>query len=164
MLSIQDLSQRFGISEKSVRRRLDSLKPVLDQHLTTGRQNAILLKDSGIAIFDRVMQLEQQDKLSPSAALEKVISEVGKGFSEVSKDEQGVVQSIGQAVPAPNEELVEVLKQQVSDLRNERDRLLGIIENQNEQMQAMLPGSTEEPPPSEKRSRWSHLKAVVTGR
>lgn len=164
MQGIPELSKRFGISEKSVRRRLDILKPVLDQHLTTGRQNAILLTDSGIAIFDRLIQLEQQDKLSPTAALDKVTSEVHNGLSGASKHEEVTVQPLDQTVPPPTADLIHVLKQQVEDLRLERDRLLGIIEGQQSQMQLMLPGSKDGTDEEPRLSRWQHLRALVSGR
>jgi len=162
MLTIQDVSKRFGISEKTVRRRLDSLSPVIDQHLTTGAQNAIMVKDAGLAIFDRVMQLIQQGKLSPSAAIEKVINEVQQPDTALDKQGGSAVQTFDQLVPEPTKELIDMLKQQADDLRGERDRLLGIVESQQDQIQLMLPGSISEDS-MDKRGRWQHLKAALFG-
>jgi hypothetical protein len=136
MMTIQGVAERYGISEKSVRRRLDTFGPVITPHLSTGRQNAILFTDSGIAIFDRLMQLEQQSNLSPSAALEKVRSELQDGGNHMANHGVGTAQSVAEANP----ELVTVLRQQVEDLRIERDRLLKLIEGQGEQLRALMPG------------------------
>lgn len=162
MQTIQDLTRRFGISEKTVRRRLDSLAPVINQHTTTGAQNAIMLQDAGLAIFDHLMQLIQQDKLSPSAAVEKVINEVQQRSSAVDKHGGNTVQAIDQAVPPPTQDIIDMLKQQVGDLRGERDRLIGIVETQQDQIQLMLPGSTSMDN-DERIGRWQHLKAALLG-
>ncbi len=170
-MTIQDLSKRFGISEKSVRRRLDSLDPVISQHLATGRQNAILVSSSGMAIFDRLMQIEREEKLSPSAAAEKVIRELANGGNGVS--DQGV--SSDQSVPGLGlgpggvDQLIGVLKSQIGDLRAERDRLLSLIEQQGEQLRALMPGPSESESEGNGRgapriSRWQHLKAALLGR
>lgn len=160
MMTIKDLAERFGISEKSVRRRLDSLSPVISQHLTTGRQNAILLTDSGVSIFDRLIQLERQDKLSPTAAAERVKSELQNGISPMSDHGVGPVPT----VPNVPNELVEVLTRQVEDLRSERDRLLSIIEEQGQQIRALMPGPTELRNKNNQRlTRWQALKVVLLG-
>lgn len=163
MVTIQELSKRFGISEKSVRRRLEILGPVLAPYLTTGRQNAILLNDSGVAIFDRLLQMERQDKLSPSAAAERVKKELQDGEKTVSGQGSSSVQT-----PSSEgvEQLLKVLSKQVEDLRSERDRLLSIIEQQGQQLRALLPG----PPPQHSQpnnltlSRWQALKIAILGR
>lgn len=162
MLTIQDISQRFGLSKKSVRRRLDSLGPTISQHLDTGRQNAILFSDAAVSIFDRLMQLEAQDKLSPSAAIEKLKSELANGGNHVS-EERG---NGAQTVPSTSPELVGVLTRQIEDLRTERDRLLAIIENQEEQIRALMPGPTEPQPNGQGNglSRWLALRVLVLGR
>ncbi|MEM4723524.1 MAG: hypothetical protein QXP01_00765 [Candidatus Hadarchaeum sp.] len=164
MMTIQDLAERFGISEKSVRRRLDILGPVLAPYLTTGRQNAILLNDSGVAVFDRLLQIERQDKLSPSAAAERVKRELQDSDKAVSGQGRSTVQSPPDGIG----ELVTVLSKQVEDLRAERDRLLSIIEQQGEQLRALAPGpkpqSSQDGNPAGKLTRWQALKIAILGR
>ena len=161
MLTIQELAERFGISEKSVRRRLDSLSSVIGQHLSTGRQNAILVTDAGLAIFDRCMQLERQDKLSPSSSVEKVISEIQTSHSTVFNQEKSAVQTQS----SDQSELVRVLNRQIEDLREERNRLLTIVESQGDQIKALMPGPQERSSSNERRfTRFQALRFVLLGR
>lgn len=60
MLNVQSLSNRYSLTPKQVRDRLTALSPVIDSHIVTGKQNAKLLSDQGLAIFDRLIQLEQE--------------------------------------------------------------------------------------------------------
>lgn len=168
MTNIQDLVERFSISEKSVRRRLDSLSTVLDRHTTTGQKNAILLDNAGLAIFDRLIQLEKQDRLSPSAAAQKVISEVQNGESETGNQNGNTGQTTDQA----DEAVVEILTQQIKDLRDERDRLLDIIESQGESIKALMPaknsneedGNSSETNGKKKASRLRALSYALFGK
>ena len=162
MLTIQDISKRFGLSEKSVRRRLDSLGTVISQHLVTGRQNAILFPDAAISIFDRLIQLEAQDKLSPGAALEKLNNELANGGNPVS-EQRG---NGGPTTPGASPDLVAVLSGQIQDLRSERDRLLAIVENQGDQIKALMPGPSEPRPNGRENgfTRWRALRYAMLGR
>jgi hypothetical protein len=69
---------------------------------------------------------------------------------------------------------MKVLNLQIEDLREERDRLLAIIESQGDQIKALMPGPQErgngEPSKTShvqdghKLSRWQALRFVLLGR
>jgi hypothetical protein len=90
MLTLQDLADRYGLSYKQVRDRMTALGPVIDPYLLDGKQNTKLLNDSGFAIFDRLVQIEQHDHLTMKAAatvLARELESNGKssGLGELGK-------------------------------------------------------------------------------
>lgn len=153
MYTVKDLAQRFALHPKRVRERLAALGPLIEPHMMEGKQNAKLLTDAGMALFDRLRQLEQEGYTVQAAVrkLQEELSEAGKTAGHRASP-QGA-----SGGPAPQDELLEVLKAQVEDLKAERDRLLSIIENQAEQLRALMPAPR-------RRSRWQALKALVLGR
>lgn len=60
MINVQLLSERYDLTPKQVRDRLTALSPAIDPYSITGKQNAKLLTDQGLAIFDRLVQLERE--------------------------------------------------------------------------------------------------------
>lgn len=90
MLTLQDLSDRYGLSYKQVRDRVTVLGPLLDPFLSEGKQNTKLLNDSGLAIFDRLIQIERQDQLTIKAAAAVLNRELSSGevaSAHVEQDE-----------------------------------------------------------------------------
>ena len=73
MLGVQAISERFGLTPKQVRDRLTALAPVLDGCLITGKQNAKLVTDEGLALFDRLIQLEREGITTATAV--RIIAE-----------------------------------------------------------------------------------------
>lgn len=155
MHDVQFLCDRFGLTVKQVRDRLTTLSPTITGQIRQGKRGAKVLTDAGLAIFDRLIELERGG-LSVSASVEQIQEE----RSEV--DSSPLSSSVSEEGVSGDPTVISLLVQQNEDLRLERDRLLGLLENQSVQLQAMLPGSTEEDQKS-KRSRWHHLKSVITG-
>lgn len=153
MYTVKDLAQRFALHPKRVRERLAALGPVIEPHIIEGKQNAKLLTDAGMAIFDRLRQLEQEG-YTVQAAVQKLKEELSD-----QRKTTGHRESNGS--PDAKDELIKALKDQVEDLRAERDRLLAIIENQTEQIRALMPGVEEREP---RLSRWEALKIALLGR
>ncbi len=158
MYTVKDLARRFGLHPKRVRERLAALGPVIEPHMIEGKQNAKLLTDAGLALFDRLRQLEQEG-YTVQAAVQKLreeLSDRGKTAGHQPSNE-GVNDS-----PDAKDELIKALKAQVEDLRAERDRLLAIIENQTEQLRALMPAGKDQR--SGKMNRWQALKVLILGR
>jgi len=163
MYTVKDLAERFGLHPKRVRERLAVLSPLIDPYLVEGKQNAKLLTDGGLAIFDRLIQLEREG-LTVQAAVQKLQNELSHG--QKTPDQRASLE------PASNgnndkDELIAVLKEELQYLRQERDRLLGIIENQSEQLRALLPGpkpQNGQDGPAKKLTRWQALKIAILGR
>ena len=157
MYTVKDLAQRFALHPKRVRERLAALGPVIEPHIIEGKQNAKLLTDAGMAIFDRLRQLEQEGYTVQAAVqkLKEELSDQGKTTGHQASNQES------NGSPDAKDELIKALKAQVEDLRAERDRLLAIIENQTEQIRALMPGVEDH---RSRLSRWSALKALIFGR
>jgi len=67
MYTVNDLASRFDLHPKSVRDRINSLGPAVEAYLERGRNNAILLTDGGLAVFDRLIQLEREGHTTAAA-------------------------------------------------------------------------------------------------
>jgi len=164
-MTIADLRQRFSLSDKAVRRRLDALAPVIAPFVSRGENNAILLSDAGVAIFDRLIQVERETKRGLRAAAEVVISEVRNGREP--EDKPG---TNADNLSVRRDEVIELLRAQVEDLRRERDRLLAMLEAKEEQIKALMPGPSAPPSsgeggiPHPGLSRWRALKYALLGR
>jgi hypothetical protein len=60
MLTIAQIAERYGLTECQVRWRLTQLDGLLRHHLFTGVNGRVTLDDAGVAIFDRLLQLERE--------------------------------------------------------------------------------------------------------
>lgn len=161
MYDVHVLCERYGLSVKQVRDRLTALSPVLHSHVRQGKHGAKLLTDGGLAIFDRLRELERGE-LSVSDAVAKIKNERAQAKNPASSTSVGREGADGESA------VIELLNQQVRDLRAERDRLLEIIEGQGEQLQALMPGGEPGPPKrgghrEQRMSRWQHFKAAILG-
>jgi hypothetical protein len=160
MYTVKDLAQRFALHPKRVRERLAALGPVVEPHIVEGKQNAKLLTDAGMAIFDRLRQLEQEGYTVPAAVqrLKEELSDQGKTTGHRASNGE----SNGR--PDAKDELIKALKAQVEDLRAERDRLLAIVEHQTEQIRALMPGVEQKEKPNVFGTRLKALKYALLGR
>jgi len=114
----------------------------------------LLLSDNGLAIIDRLNQLQQDADLGLNSAAEKVKSEVQDGRR--TGYEQGA-----NIAGHPTDALVTALESRV----NEQAQMIGFLQDQLEgvqsQLQAMLPASTHT---RQRLGRWAALRAIVSGR
>ncbi|MEO0228323.1 MAG: hypothetical protein ABIL70_09790 [candidate division WOR-3 bacterium] len=140
MFTVNDLVQRYGLTANQVRDRLTMLEGLLDGHIIRGRQNAKLLTDAGLAIFDRLLQLER-DGIPAATAVSMMKDERLKDQNTMVNLDQN---------DGHTQELIQELRAQVQDLRQERDRLLKLIED----LQARIPALPSSEP---RRSWWARL-------
>ena len=133
MLNVQLLSERYGLSPKQVRDRLTSLSPVLDPYIITGKQNAKLLTDEGLAIFDRLIQLEREG-IAMTTAVE-LISKDGLHRQSEMVNRGG---SDGLAV-----EYITELRERIASLESDKsylqERLAQVLEQLEELQRRALP-------------------------
>lgn len=162
MYTVKDLSERFGLHSKRVRERLAALSPLIDPYLAEGKQNAKLLTDGGLSVFDRLMQLEQEG-LTVQAAIQKLKDELSDG--QKTPGQRASSERVSNGADA-KDELIAVLKEQLLHTQQERDRLLGIIENQSEQLRALMPGPKAQNGQggNPALTRWQALKVLVLGK
>jgi len=152
MLGVQELSKRYALSEKTVRRYLDTLAPVIGPYRLQGENNKILLTDAGLAIFDRFMQLRRESRLSPSAALAMLKEELQNGANGMSGRLGNPVQARSGVRDPVVEELrarVEEQGQQIAFLQDQVKLLMQQLAEAQAQIQVMLPASIER-----SRKRW----------
>lgn len=136
--------------------RLEQLDAVLTGHVKRGEKNAKLLDDYGVALIDRVNQLEQ-DGVLLSDAVDQVAEEVA--IIEPNVKNGNVEQRETEGQTDLTREYIDHLKQENEFLRQELDRTLGLVQ----ETQAMLPKDSAARN-NGKMSRWRHLKAVFAGR
>ena len=170
LLSKTMIAERYGLTERQVRHRLTALDGSLTGHVSLGQGGQRVLDDYAVTLFDRLMQLEKEG-LSTSAAVSRIRGEgsaIGNG-SKVAPQRQPMAES-GQWV---SEELVEELRarledkdQLVKDLRGERDKLLSMLEEKDDQLRALMPGPRPvgESGNVKRMSRLQALKVLVLGR
>lgn len=152
MLGVQELSKRYALSEKTVRRYLDTLAPVIGPYRVQGENNKILLTDAGLAVFDRFIQLRRESKLSPSAALSLLKEELQNSPKEMSKRLSNPVQPRSEAQDFMIEELrarVEEQGKQITFLQDQVKLLMQQLAEAQAQIRAMLPATVER-----SRKRW----------
>jgi DNA-binding transcriptional LysR family regulator len=75
VLTLQDLAHKYGLTLRQVRWRVAQLDGLLQSHLFTGANGRVTLDDAGVAIFDRLIQLER-DNLSLAAAVSRLSAEL----------------------------------------------------------------------------------------
>jgi len=151
MLGVNDLAKHFAVSPRAIHRRL-TVCGALDLEGVELAAKGYRVSDQGLAVLGRMLELERD-----GSTIEEAASTVKDELGTRADDRQDSAAERRASVEAPGAELVSVLKHQVDDLRGERDRLMGLLE----QAQAMLPTSSAS---RQRLGRWAALRAVVTGR
>lgn len=154
MFTVNDLAKRFGLHPKSVRERLNGLSPLVEPHMERGRNNAILLTDSGLSIFDRLIQLEQ-DGHTMATAVQQMLNE--RSYQEETR---GQPADIPGAASRHTDLLIDELRSRIKSLEEDKSYLQDQLNHAQSQIQAMLPAESEG---RRRHSRWKYLKAVFTG-
>lgn len=166
MLELKAVAKRVGLSEHQARRVLRGLTPLLQPHIKRGKDNRILVDDSGVAIVERAIELWQGGKplnrlcaalteelTTPTSAPADDIS------NEVSNPEQPAL-NVHQTGFDPTAELVNVLKFQVERQANEFDTLRNRLADLEDRLPA-LPATTDS---RQRIGRLQALRIAVLGR
>ena len=164
MLTLKDLAARYELSSKQARRYWESVSHLIAPYCQRGPHNTALVSEQAIPVFDRLSEL-LRDGLSLPGATQQIANEMnGNGFAEskLIRNSEHTARQIEST--AYRDELIEEMRAQVQDLRKERERLLGLLEESQAQVrQLMLPA----PKPESQQplmSRWQALRALVLGR
>ncbi len=152
MLTIAQIAERYGLTERQIRWRLTQLNSLLHHHVFNGVNGRVTLDDCGLAIIDRLIQLER-DGLGLSTAVNRLAGEIGQTpiATAVNPSVNGALASVNGSVDLW-ERLVSEKDARIADLQAERDRLLKLLED----LQARIPAL---PAPLESRrlSWWGRL-------
>lgn len=150
MFKISDISDKYGLSKRQVRYRLTQLNNLLEGHVSTGKNQAKLVDEYGMSLFDRLMELEN-DGHTTSAAVNKIKSEIEdneESKKETKYDTEGVKE---------REAVVEQLEARIEDLKQHNMELKTQLEKKDQQIQQLLPAAKEESPLKGK-SLWQVIK------
>jgi hypothetical protein len=147
MFTLQALADTYGLSYKQVRDRLTALGPLIDPHIVEGKNNAKLLKDSGRAIFDRLIQLEREGLTigAAKAVIEQELASDGGPEAGDRSSNGGQADAVLRQMQARLDEQ----GQQIAFLQDQVRRLMDQLAEAQAQIQAMLPASVER-----SRRRW----------
>lgn len=138
MHSIKDLEDRFGLSYWKARKRLSLIRENFDGQVKGGQNSKYWLTDNGLAILDRILELEDQNQ-DLSVAVEQVKSELETSTDTTEED---------QSNPAKvDHKYVQRLENEVEFLREE-------LERKDEQIQQLLPGKVERENPVSRFFGW----------
>jgi len=159
MLTLKELQDRLAMNEWPLRRLIDAVAPLLQGQLHRKPGQPLQVDSAALGLLDRAKVLFERG--TPRSHLVEVLQGELQGLqrsaANTSADVSNYQQIPLQSPTAPSAELVDVLKRQVDDLRGERDRLLGLLE---QGAQAALPASTQS---HQRLGRWAALRAVVSG-
>lgn len=134
MFTYQDLADRYGLSYKQVRDRMTALGSQIEPFVDEGKKNTKLLNNSGLAIFDRLVQIERDDKLTIKAAAAVLLREL-EGNSNGSN---GVV--VGEEFSVLKAQVDEQTNQ-IAKLHMQVEECRKRIEGLESQVNPMLPAN-----------------------
>ncbi|MFQ5796518.1 MAG: hypothetical protein ACE5JP_15915 [Candidatus Bipolaricaulia bacterium] len=138
MHTIGHLIERYGLSARAIRRRLNALRPEIDAHVRRGPRNAILLSDNGLSILDRLIDLERDAGMGSTAAAKQVKTEVqmdGETIAKVRPDTADAVTAANRLIEHL-EARIESLEHQLEERNREIERFHGLLHRQ-------LPGQVD---------------------
>lgn len=149
MLTLRDLSARYGLSPRQTRRYWEAVSPLLAPYVQRGPHNVTLLSEQAIPIFDRLLGLLREG-LSVPAAAEKLREEMRS-----SGQTDGMLAGNGGHTRGdPRDELIAILKAQLAEKDRQIAELLASVREL--QMRAL--------PPAAPISRLQALKLALLGR
>lgn len=135
MFDVRAIAKRFGWTDNQVRTRLEVAGNLLEPYLQSGHKNKILVNSSGLAVIDRLAQLEA-DGLTVTAAVEQLQSEMepepesqnGTHLSATPKQAEGHSEATTNHTQADS--LVELYER----LLREKDGYIDRLESENERL------------------------------
>lgn len=147
MMTLQDLSARYGLSPKQTRRVWEAVRPLLAPYTQRGPHNVTLISEQAIPILDRFLELLREG-LSVPAASEKLHKEMKSSGSA-----QGALPA-SNGHPDPRDELIAILKAQLAEKDRQIAELLNSVRDL--QMKAL-------PPAAPRLSRWQAFRIAILG-
>lgn len=161
MLNLNDLKDRFDWSYMQARDRVKWLQDNFSGEVKVGKNQKYLITDNGLSILDRVHQLEEQDNLALSAALNQVKEEMGESqvkdsSEEDNKENLNQSNSVQSSTKHPQNE-IQSNQKYVERLERENEFLKEQLRAKDQQIQQLLPGKVEKKSPVQRVWEWLGL-------
>lgn len=164
MHTIDDLMRLLGYNENQVRVRLREFRSYLD--IRNGKNNKLLVSDSGFKILERVKDLEQRgftlDSIKAILNAELNLGENGRPTEETTsiQTDTNLIQSIYKERVDDLKLTISMLQAQFAEKDSQIQQLHTIIKELEGRLPALPPGKPE----ADKRvSRWARLKQLIRG-
>lgn len=137
MYKITDITEKYGLSKRQVRYRLTQLDDLLSGHMSTGKNQAKLVDDYGMSLFDRLMELENNGRAT-SSAVNIIRAEIGDNIDDkdTGKGNEGSVED--------REVVVKQLEARIEDLKQHNQELKEQLDRKDKQLQQLLPATGQE--------------------
>ena len=121
MYTVKDVAELTRLSSRQVYDRIAALSPVLDGTLRTGSRGAKLLTQQGFAIFQRLVELEQQGISRESAVnvIDEELHTPQQNSAEVTRNEW---EGVGNLV-ATLQRVIEDQREEITFLRHQVETL-----------------------------------------
>lgn len=174
MMTRKDLQKRLGVSEDQLYRLDSAIRPVLEPRDLRGgsRGSAIQYDPQAISLFERAMELQ-----SRGTALSDLESALESELNGAHEPHQNGHDEDARNSADPARILVDELRERINEYQRreerweaERQRLLAMLEDRDDQLKALMPGRSEdhnsEPVANvnERMGRWQALRYAVFGR
>lgn len=136
MFTLKSLADVYGMSYKQIRDRVTKLGPLIDPHIVEGKNNTKMVKDSGRAILDRLIQLERDGHTIQAAVsiIEEEVASNGDPRSGGVKELRDTLLTQLQARLNEQGDQIAFLHDQIKEYKEELAELRG-------QVRLMLPES-----------------------
>jgi len=155
MLTIENVTARYGISDRALRRRLDALGPLITPHLHRGQNNALLFDDGALAILDRLMQVQRETGLGLTEAVEKIKSELAHRDPGTAEERPQSVHP--SADPSVLTKLIATYEDRIESLERDKAYLQAKLDEALAKLPALPPSR------STNLTRWQALKIALLG-
>ena len=158
MLTTENLTERYGISDRALRRRLASLEHVLGPYIKRGPNNALLFDDGALAVLDRLVQVERELGLGLNDAAEQVRKELQNSLSSSAGDRQKPAE-LGFEV----EKLIESYEARI----REQSQMISYLQSKLDETITKIPALPSPQPNGNgvpRQSRLQALRVAILGR
>jgi len=141
---------------------MSELGPLVEPHVVRGRQNAILISDAALAIFDRLLQLEKEGYSIPAA-----VEHINKERLN-QQNSNGHIMGNGSTTEGIQLDILAHQNVTIQHLQKEIDWLRKMIETKDQQLSDKdqeIRALTSGPGPEPTRfNRWQAFRIALLGR
>ena len=136
MYSINDLEDTLNWSYDQVRDRIVKLRDRMEGVTERGKNNKIFITEKGLSLLQKVKDLESQGK-----SVQSSIKTIAKDLED--NDRKDNIEIPKYDITSSNQEEVELLKEQIRELKEDKRYLRNQLDKKDNQIQQLIPGSRE---------------------